>query len=142
MATFVPRGLVAKDLLAGAGAADYTEVVQSGTRATGYGDYTPGHRFHRATIVKSVVVEVKAADASGTTTVALKKGTGAATGSALVGGTSTVTFDSTVALGTGTITGAWAFAAGEYLQIHTTAVGTTPAAGLRVHVKADHDDTA
>lgn len=142
MATFVRRGLVPYDLLTGASAADYTEVVQAGTRATGYGDYPIGHRFNRATVVTQVVLEAGTADASGTNTIALKKGVGAVTGSALVGGTSTATLDATAASATATITGSWAFAAGEYLQVHVTAVGTTPGGKLRAHVKASYDTVA
>lgn len=120
-------------------AADHTIVVQSGTRATGYGDYPAGLRFNRPTKVTQVVIEAGTADASGTNTVALYKGTGGATGTALTGGTPSGTLTATSAYATLTLSGNWVFAAGEYLQVNVTAVGTTPGAKLRAHVKASHD---
>lgn len=142
MATFVPRGLVPKDLLTGAGDSSYAEVVQAGTRATGYGDYPRGHKFVKATVVEKVVLEFGAADSTGTNTVSLYKGTGAVTGTILSPTPTASAVDATAANATATITGPWAFAAGEYLQVNATTVGGTPGARLRVQVECRKDTVA
>jgi hypothetical protein len=112
---------------------DFTVLVQSGTRATGYGDMPEGIRFDRACTITQVIFHAGTADASGTNTVAIYKGSGGATGSAVTSGSGTLT--ATTAGATVTVTGSFAFAAGDYFQVNVTALATTPGARLYAHVK-------
>ncbi len=89
------------------------------TRATGAGQLVDGVAMPYAVTVTSVKYRMGTADASGTTTVELRKN-----GSA-VSGTS-----GTASTSPSAVTGSWSFSAGDILTVYTTAVGTTP--GLRL----------
>lgn len=116
---------------------DFTALVQAGTRATGYGDMPEGIRFDRAVTIDQVIFHAGSADASGSNTVAIYKGTGGATGTAVTSGSGTLT--ATSAGATVTVTGPFSFAAGDYFQVNVTALGTTPGQRLYAHVKGTYN---
>lgn len=107
----------------------FTWLVQSGTRAAGYGDMPEGIYFDQAATIFAVQFRVGTADASGSNTVALYSNTtNAATGSAVGSGSTTLT--ATSASAKTTLTGPWSIAAGTYLQVNITSLATTPGARL------------
>ena len=95
----------------------YTQTLS--TRATGLGQIDDGVALPYACNVVSVKYRMGTADASGTTTVELRKN------GSTVSGTS-----GTASTSPSAVTGTWAFAAGDILTVYITAVGTTP--GLRL----------
>ncbi len=106
----------------------FTWLVQSSTRATGYGDTPEGPYFDQAASIW-VRWRTGTADASGSNTIALYSNTSnSATGSAVSGGSTTLTATSAGAVGSWI--GPFAVAAGTYIQTNVTAVGTTPGARL------------
>jgi hypothetical protein len=110
----------------------FTWLVQSGTRATGYGDMPEGIYFDQAA---SIWVRWRSgtADASGSNTVALYSNTtNAATGTAVTSGSATLT--ATSAGATTSWLGPFSIAAATYLQTNVTAAGTTPGARLYMDV--------
>lgn len=111
----------------------FTWLVQSGTRAAGYGDMPEGIYFDQAATIFAVRFRAGTADASGSNTVALYSNTtGAATGTAITSGSTTLTATSAGAVAV--LTGPWSIAAGTYLQVNVTALGTTPGARLYLDV--------
>lgn len=113
---------------AGTSPYDITFLAQSGNRATGLGDVPAGIKLRRAVTFSEVLFHCETADASGNLVVEVRKN-----GTA-VSGTST-----TIAAGNqvegGTSTGSWAFAAGDFLTIYVTGVGTTPGKGVTAELK-------
>lgn len=89
------------------------------TRATGTGQIPEGFAMPFACNIVSVKYRMGTADASGTTTVELRKN-----GSTVSGSSGTASTTPTA------VTGSWGFSAGDALTVYTTAVGTTP--GLRL----------
>lgn len=107
----------------------FTWLVQSGTRATGYGDMPEGIYFDQAATIFAVQFRAGTADASGSNTVALYSNTtNSATGSAITSGSTTLT--ATSAGAKTTLTGPWSIAAGTFLQVNVTALATTPGSRL------------
>ena len=96
-------------------------VHSSDTRKVGAGDLAEGLYIHYPITITSIRYRMGTADASGTTTVELRKNDVA------VSGTSGSASVSPTA-----ITGSWSFAAGDILTVHITAVGTTPGKRLTV----------
>ena len=84
-------------------------------RATGLGQLVDGIVIPYAMTITSVKYRMGTADASGTTTVELRKG-----GSTVSGTSGTASTSPTA------VTGSWSFAAGDILTVYITAVGTTP----------------
>lgn len=85
------------------------------TREVGLNKMEDGFEFPYNANVISVKYRMGTADASGTTTVELRKNGASISGSS---GTANVS--------PSTITGSWAFSAGDKLTVYTTAIGTTP----------------
>lgn len=96
-----------------------------GTRAVGLGELIDGVRLQYAVNITSVTYRMGTADASGTTTVELRKN------GATVSGTSGTASTSPTA-----VTGSWSFAAGDVLTVYITAVGTNPGKRLTADICA------
>lgn len=107
---------------------DITFVAQSSNRTTGLGDVPAGIKLRRAVTFSEVLFHCETADASGNLVVEIRKN------GIAVSGTSTTIASANQVAG-GTSTGAWAFAAGDFLTINVTAVGTTPGKGLTAELK-------
>lgn len=108
---------------------DYSYAVQSGTRATGYGDLPEGAFIGRNGAVVWVRWRAGTADASGSNTIALYSNTSnSATGTAVSGGSTSLTATSAGAVSSWV--GPFTVAGGTYLQTNVTAVGTTPGSRL------------
>lgn len=95
------------------------------TRVVGLGQMDDGITFETAVTITSVQYRLGTADASGTTTVELRKN------GIAVSGTST-----TAALSPTPVTGTWTFAAGDKLTVYITAIGTTPGKRLTADIIA------
>lgn len=110
--------------------ADLCVVVfgSSTVRVAGTGDFPFGTILQRAISFSSVTYRVATADASGNLVVELRKN-----GSSVAGTSATIAASSQVS--GGTVTGNWAFAAGDLLTIYITAVGTTPGKGLIADIR-------
>lgn len=93
------------------------------TRATGLGQIDDGLALPYACNIVSVKYRMGTADASGTTTVELRKN------GSTVSGTS-----GTASTSPSAVTGTWAFSAGDILTVYTTAVGTTPGQRLTADI--------
>jgi hypothetical protein len=107
---------------------DITFVAQSGNRATGLGDVPAGIKLRRAVTFSEVLFHCETADASGNLVVEVRKN------GAAVSGTSTTIAAANQVAG-GTSSGSWAFAAGDFLTINVTGVGTTPGKGVTAELK-------
>ncbi len=94
-------------------------VQTTAQRAVGAGQFVDGVAMPYAMTLTSVKYRMGTADASGTTTVELRKN------GSTVSGTS-----GTASTSPSAVTGSWSFAAGDILTVYITAVGTTP--GLRL----------
>lgn len=95
------------------------------TRAVGLGELVDGIALPYAVTITSVKYRMGTADASGTTTVELRKN------GVAVSGTSGTASTSPTA-----VTGTWSFAAGDILTVYTTAIGTTPGKRLTADILA------
>lgn len=98
-------------------------VQTSGARAVGAGQLVDGIAMPYAVTITSVKYRMGTADASGTTTVELRKN------GTTVSGTS-----GTASTSPSTVTGSWSFAAGDILTVYITAVGTTPGQRLTADI--------
>ena len=87
------------------------------TRAVGPGEIPEGVRISRGSVFTGMLVRLGTADASGTTTVEIRKN-----GVAVVGTSVSIVAPAL----SGVITGSWSFPEGDILTVHTTAIGTTP----------------
>ena len=96
------------------------------TRATGLGQIPEGVELPFALNITSVKYKMGTADASGTTTVELRKN-----GSTVSGTSGTASTSPTA------VTGTWSFAAGDVLTVYITAVGTTPGQRLTAYIVGD-----
>lgn len=94
-----------------------------GTRATGAGEVPEGIELQFPVTITSVKYKMGTADASGTTTVELRKN------GVAVSGTSGTASTSPTA-----VTGTWAFTTGDVLTVYTTAIGTTPGQRLTAYI--------
>lgn len=95
----------------------------STAREAGTGDNPFGVKLQRDVTFSAVTYRAATADASGNLVVELRKN-----GVAVAGSSATIAAASQVA--GGTVTGSWAFAAGDVLTVEITAVGTGPGDGL------------
>lgn len=96
--------------------------------ANSYGDFPMGIKLQRAVTFTQVVYRVNVADASGNLVVQLRKN-----GTTVTGTSATIAAANQVA--GGTVTGTWAFAAGDIITVYVTGVGTTPGAGLIADIR-------
>lgn len=110
-------------------------LVQVGNvaRAVGSGDFAVGHRVGRAFTATSVIYQFDTADASGSTTVELRRN-GTQVTSSSVAVTAANQADGTGTDAARTVTISQAFAAGDRINLQITAVGTTPGTGLRAWI--------
>lgn len=127
--------VTAAKLAANVIASDFVIVAlgDGATRATGGGDFSTGFYVGRAFTLTKIVYQFGTADASGNTSVELRRN-----------GTKITSSDLTVSAanqadGTGTDTARTAtvnqsIAAGDRLLVYVTAVGTTPGKGLRAYL--------
>lgn len=112
--------------------AHFTWLVQSSTRATGYGDMPEGIYIPQALELLAVQFRIGTADASGTSAAQIYTNTtNASTGTALSGASVASAAWSTANTKT-LVTGPWVIAAGTFVQCNVTTVGTTP--GNRLYV--------
>jgi hypothetical protein len=112
--------------------AHFTWLVQSGARASGYGDMPEGIYIPQALELLAVQFRIGTADASGTSAAQIYTNTtNASTGSALASA-NVASAAWNVANTKTLVTGPWVIAAGTYLQCNVTAVGTTPGKRLSV----------
>ncbi|MFE5789550.1 collagen-like domain-containing protein [Rhodococcus erythropolis] len=107
---------------------DITFVAQSGNRVAGLGDVPAGIKLRRSVTFSEVLFHCETADASGNLVVEVRKN------GVVVSGTSTTIAAANQVAG-GTSTGTWAFAAGDFLTIYVTGVGTTPGKGVTAELK-------
>lgn len=107
---------------------DITFVAQSGVRAVGLGDVPAGIKLRRAVTFSEVLFHCETADVSGNLVAEIRKN------GSTVSGTSTTIAAANQVVG-GTSTGTWAFAAGDFLTIFVTGVGTTPGKGVTAELK-------
>lgn len=132
---YVDTGLAAKANSAGGIPSDFVLVqVGNGARAVGSGDFTTAFYVGRAFTATQVVYQFDTADASGSTTVELRRN------GSTVSGSSLSVSAANQADGTGTdtartVTVNQSFAAGERVNLQITAIGTTPGSGLRAWIK-------
>jgi hypothetical protein len=99
------------------------------TRTTGLGDHQFGIKLQRAVTFTNVTYRVYTPDASGNLVVELRKN-----GTTVAGSSATIAAASQVTPG-GSASGTWSFAAGDFLTVYITGVGTTPGAGLIADIK-------
>jgi len=112
--------------------AHFTWLVQSGTRATGYGDMPEGIYIPQPLEVLAFQFRIGTGDASGTSAAQIYTNTtNASTGSALSSASVSSAGWNTANTHT-LVTGPWLIAAATYMQCDVTSVGTTP--GLRLYV--------
>lgn len=95
------------------------------TRKTGLGGNASGARIARPTTYTALTVDLATADASGVTTVVVKKN-----GVAVSGMTVSITAPALTA----SVTGTWAYSAGDVLTVEITAIGTTPGKGCTANI--------
>jgi hypothetical protein len=92
-----------------------------------------GVYFDQAATIFAVQFRIGTADASGSSTLALYSNTtNASTGTALTSGSTTLA--TATANNKTVLTGPWSIAAGTFLQVNATAVGTTPGKRLYADV--------
>lgn len=113
---------------AGTSPYDITYLAQSGIRATGLGEVPAGIKLRRAVTFSEVLFHCETADASGNLVAEIRKN-----GATVAGSSTTIAAADQVAGGTST--GTWAFAAGDFLTIFVTGIGTTPGKGLTAELK-------
>jgi hypothetical protein len=104
--------------------------VGNAARAVGSGDFTVGHYVGRAFTATKVIYQFDTADASGSTTVELRRnGTQVTSSSVAVSAANQA--DGTGTDTARTVTISQAFSVGDRINLQITAVGTTPGKGLR-----------
>ncbi len=115
----------------GGAPADRTITAFAGNtvRAIGTGDNPFGVRLGRAVTATAVTYRCATAAASGNLVVELRKN-----GAAVPGTSASIPAANQVA--GATVTGNWAFAAGDVVTVNVTAVGTTPGKGLVADITA------
>jgi hypothetical protein len=107
--------------------------VGNAARAVGSGDFAVGHYVGRAFTATKVVYQFDTADASGSTTVELRRN-GTQVTSSSVAVTAANQADGTGTDAARTVTISQSFSAGDRINLQITAVGTTPGNGLRAWV--------
>lgn len=110
-------------------------LVQVGNvaRAVGSGDFAVGHYVGRAFTVTKVVYQFDTADASGNTTVELRRnGSQVASSNVTVSAANQADGTGTDSARTATIS--QSFSVGDRINLQITAVGTTPGKGLRAWI--------
>lgn len=110
-------------------------LVQVGNvaRATGSGDFAVAHRVGRAFTATSVIYQFDTADASGSTTVELRRN-GSQVASSSVAVTAANQVDGTGTDAARTVTISQSFSVGDRINLQITGVGTTPGKGLRAWI--------
>lgn len=110
-------------------------IVQTGNiaRATGTGDFTVGHYVGRAFTATKVIYQFDTADASGNTSVELRRNGSQVTSSNLTVSAANQA-DGTGTDSARTATISQSFAVGDRINLQITAVGTTPGKGLRAWI--------
>lgn len=117
---WAPVSLIAEDVVI---PYDLSYMQTSGTHAVGLGQNLMGYRIARNVTFTAVTYRCGTADASGSLAVELH------INGALVGGSGATIASGSQVAGV-TVTGSWAFAAGDILTVYVTAIGTTPGNGL------------
>lgn len=110
---------------------DFSFVQSLDTRAVGYGEMVYGVRIPKAITITSIHFRMGTADASGETTCQLYSSATAGAANTEIAGTS-----GTAAIDPTAVTGAISIAAGTYLYVYTSAIGTTPGKGLIAEIQA------
>lgn len=110
---------------------DISFVQSLDTRAVGYGEMVYGVLINKSITLTSIHYRLGTADASGTTTAQIYTATTADGAKTAVAGTS-----GTAAVNPTPITGSVSIAAGTYLFVYTSAIGTTPGKGLIAEIQA------
>lgn len=110
---------------------DFSFVQSLDTRAVGYGEMVYGVRIPKAITITSIHFRMGTADASGTTTCQLYSSATAGAANTEIAGTS-----GTAAIDPTAVTGSISIAAGTYLYVYTSAIGTTPGKGLIAEIQA------
>ena len=110
---------------------DFSFVQSLDTRAVGYGEMVYGVLINKSITLTSIHYRLGTADASGTTTAQIYTATTADGAKTAVAGTS-----GTAAVNPTPITGSVSIAAGTYLFVYTSAIGTTPGKGLIAEIQA------
>lgn len=113
--------------------ADFVIVQSGATRATGSGDFTVGFYVGRAFTATKVVYQFETADASGSTTVELRRN-GTQVTSSSVAVTAANQADSTGTDAARTVTISQSFAVGDRINLQITGIGTTPGKGLKAWI--------
>lgn len=113
--------------------ADFVIVQSGATRATGSGDFTVGFYVGRAFTATKVVYQFETADASGSTTVELRRN-GTQVTSSSVAVTAANQADGTGTDAARTVTISQSFAVGDRINLQITGIGTTPGKGLKAWI--------
>lgn len=110
-------------------------LVQVGNvaRTTGSGDFAVAHRVGRAFTATSVIYQFDTVDASGSTTVELRRN-GSQVTSSSVAVTAANQVDGTGTDAARTVTISQSFSAGDRINLQITGLGTTPGKGLRAWI--------
>lgn len=112
---------------------DFVFQAQTGVRATGAGDFEVGIYVGRAFTATSVTYQFDTADASGNTSVEVRRNGSQVTSSNLTVSAANQA-DGTSTDSARTASFSQSFAVGDRLGIQCTAVGTTPGEGLRAYI--------
>lgn len=112
---------------------DFIFQAQTGIRQTGVGDFAVGLYVGRAFTVTSITYQFDTADASGNTSVELRRNGSQVTSSNLTVSAANQA-DGTSTDSARTATPTQSFAVGDRLGIQITAVGTTPGRGIRAYI--------
>lgn len=118
-------GVGASDLSVAARRIQIAYIQTLDTREVGAGQVPEGYTCQEAMTITSVAYRIGTTDASGTTTVELRKN-----GSTVSGTSGTASASPTA------VTGSWSFAVGDRLTVHITAVGTAPGKRLTADILA------
>lgn len=113
--------------------ADFVLVQSNSTRAVGMGDFTVGFYVGRAFTATKVIYQFETADASGSTTVELRRN-GTQVTSSSVAVTAANQADGTGTDAARTVTVSQSFSVGDRINLQITAIGTTPGKGLKAWV--------
>lgn len=128
----ITRELPTGDMPAGI-PCDFVWVAQTGTRVVGVGDLAAGMVIVRPYTTSKVVYQFDSADASGSTSVEVRRnGTAVGASQLSVSAANQADGTGTDAARTATFTQAWAV--GDRFALAATALGTTPGKGLRVYM--------
>lgn len=127
---YIDGSITIPKLATTARAYDFSFVQSLDTRSVGYGEMVYGVRIPRSIVITSIHYRMGTADASGASYAEIRTGATAASAPSLLTGTGGI-----LAIDPTPVTGSFSVAAGTYLYIYTSAIGTTPGKGLIAEIQ-------